>query len=123
MDFIFSEDNKISVIYKQVNKLPKVISIENSLEAIQKIINSEVTIIPYRNYLQIVCVKDNLKKGYNINTIFDCACVAGDFIVVGISYGKGRFRTLRKNEITETKIDIKNRSINYDIQKLCDKEM
>ena len=51
MDFIFSEDNKISVIYKQVNKLPKVISIENSLEAIQKIINSEVTIIPYRNYL------------------------------------------------------------------------
>ena len=62
MDFIFSEDNKISVIYKQVNKLPKVISIENSLEAIQKIINSEVTIIPYRNYLQIVCVKDNLKK-------------------------------------------------------------
>lgn len=123
MDFIFSEDNKISVIYKQVNKSPKVISIENSLEAIQKIINSEVTIIPYRNYLQIVCVKDNLKKGHNINTIFDYTCVAGDFIVVGISYGKGRFRTLSKNEIAETKIDIKNRSINYDIQKLCDKEI
>lgn len=49
--------------------------------------------------------------------------MAGDFIVVGISYGKGRFRTLSKNEIAETKIDIKNRSINYDIQKLCDKEM
>lgn len=103
---------KLTVLYKQINKSPKVIEIDDTLEAKQKLVKGLIEIIPYMDNLLLVCNEEGKICNMKANVIFKNDYIAGDFFIVGDD-NQMDFRSLTKTEIKKAMIDIDKRSVKY----------
>ena len=114
-------EKKLKVIYKKVNKNPKVIKINNTLEAKQKLVGGLIEVIPYKSDLLLICNDEGkiLHKKPNIDLGYDY--IAGDFLVVGDDIENADFKSLTHKQIKFILKDLKDRSIKYTNQKdICE---
>lgn len=105
-------NKKLTVLYKQINKTPQVIEIDNTLEAKQKLVKGLIEIIPYMDNLLLVCNEEGKIYNMKANVIFPNDYIAGDFFIVGDD-NQMDFRSLTKIEIKKVMDDINKRSIKY----------
>ena len=114
-------EKKLKVIYKKVNQSPKVIEINNTLEAKQKLVGGLIEVIPYKDDLLLICNEEGkiLNKKANIDLGYDY--IAGDFLVVRDDIENADFKSLTQNQINQVLDDLKDRSIKYTNQKdICE---
>ena len=60
-----NKEKFLKILYKQVGELPKVMKIENTLEAKQEVVGGLIEVIPYKDAL-IICNEEakTLKKKF-----------------------------------------------------------
>lgn len=103
----------IKVIYKKVNKAPKIIEIKNDLETKQKLVNGLIEVVPYIDNMLIICNEEGKINNLKANVLFDYDFIAGDFIIVGDDYENADFKSLTEKQINKAVEDINKRSIEY----------
>lgn len=106
-------ENTIKVIYKKVNKAPKLMEIKNDLETKQKLVGGLIEVVPYLENTLIICNEEGKLLNKRANILGDYDFIAGDFLVVGDDFENGDFKSLTDEEIKKVKNDIKNRSVHY----------
>lgn len=106
-------ENTIKVIYKKVNKAPKVMEIKNDLETKQKLVGGLIEVVPYLENTLIICNEEGKLLNKRANILGDYDFIAGDFLVVGDDFENGDFKSLTDKEIKEVMKDLSKRSIKY----------
>ena len=104
----------IKVIYKKVNKAPKIIEIKNDLETKQRLVNGLIEVVPYIDNMLIICNDEGKINNLKANVLLDYDFIAGDFIIVGDDYENADFKSLTEEQIKEAVKDINKRSIEYE---------
>lgn len=107
------KENKILVLYKQVNKLPKLININNDLKTEQKLVGGLIEVVPYIDNMLIICNDEGKLNNLKANVLFDYDFIAGDFLIVGDDYKNADFKSLTEEQIKKAVKDINKRSIKY----------
>ena len=105
-----SKELKIVV---KVGEQPTIETIENTLEAKQKIVNGLIEVVPYNDEILLVCNEESKLLDMPPNLIFDYDYIAGDCFFVGNDYKKGDFNSLTERQIEEVKEMIKERNVLY----------
>lgn len=100
----------LKILYKEVNKLPRVMKIENTLEAKQELVGGLIEVIPYMDAL-LVCNEEGKILNMNANLLFNYDYIAGDCFVVGDDYKNGDFKSLTNEQIEKFTRDFIERSV------------
>lgn len=107
----------LRILYKQVGELPRVMKIENTLKARQKLVGDIIRVIPYKDVL-LLCNEEGKKLNMDINLIFDYDYIAGDCFAVGDNYKNADFKSLTEQQIEELTKDFIDKSIKkYNVSK------
>ena len=107
------KENTIKVIYKKVNKAPKVMEIKNDLKTKQKLVGGMIEVVPYLENILIICNEEGKLLNKKANILGDYDIIVGDFIVVGDDIKNSDFKSLTDKEIKEVMKDLSERSIHY----------
>lgn len=107
------KEDKITVLYKKVNEIPRILKIKNSLKEKQKLVGGLIEVVPYLDNMLIICNEEGKIYNLKANIRFGNDYIAGDLIVVGDDYENADFKSLTANEINKAKDDIKRRSVHY----------
>lgn len=107
------KEDKITVLYKKVNEVPRILKIKNSLREKQKLVGGLIEVVPYLDNMLIICNEEGKIYNLKANIRFGNDYIAGDLIVVGDDYENADFKSLTANEINKAKDDIKRRSVHY----------
>lgn len=105
-----NKEKFLKILYKQVGELPKVMKIENTLEAKQEVVGGLIEVIPYKDAL-IICNEEAKTLNMKPNLIFDYDYIAGDCFAVGDDYKNAGFKSLTEEQIKEFTIDFIKRSL------------
>lgn len=103
--------SKLRVIYKEVGKEPKVIEIEDTLEAKQKLVEGLIEVVPYKNNLLLICNEEGKINNLAPNLQFDYDYIAGNCFIVGDDFENEGFKSVEDKQIEDIKKDLKERSI------------
>lgn len=103
--------SKLRVIYKEVGKEPKVIEIEDTLEAKQKLVEGLIEVVPYKDNLLLICNEEGKINNLAPNLQFDYDYIAGNCFIVGDDFENEGFKSVEDKQIEEIKKDLKDRSI------------
>ncbi len=103
--------SKLRVIYKEVGKEPKVIEIEDTLEAKQKLVEGLIEVVPYKNNLLLICNEEGKINNLAPNLQFDYDYIAGNCFIVGDDFENEGFKSVGDKQIEDIKKDLKERSI------------
>lgn len=103
--------SKLRVIYKEVGKEPKVIEIEDTLEAQQKLVEGLIEVVPYKDNLLLICNEEGKINNLAPNLQFDYDYIAGNCFIVGDDFENEGFKSVEDKQIEEIKKDLKDRSI------------
>lgn len=103
--------SKLRVIYKEVGKEPKVIVIEDTLEAQQKLVEGLIEVVPYKDNLLLICNEEGKINNLAPNLQFDYDYIAGNCFIVGDDFENEGFKSVEDKQIEEIKKDLKDRSI------------
>lgn len=113
--------NKLKVVYKKVNESPKILEINNTLNAKQKLVGGLIEVVPYFDDVLIICNECGKMLNMKANVIFENDYIAGDFFVVGDDYKNSDFKSLTETQIHLIINDLKARSVKYINRKeLCE---
>ena len=104
------KEKYLKILYKEVGELPKVMIIENTLEAKQELVNGLIEVIPYKDAL-IICNEEGKMLNMNANLIFDYDYIGGNCFAVGDDYKNGDFKSLTDEQIEEFNRDFIKRSL------------
>ncbi len=104
------EEKFLKILYKQVGELPRVMKIENTLEAKQELVGGLIEVVPYKDAL-LICNEEGKNLNMDANLIFDYDYIAGDCFAVGDDYKNGDFKSLTDEQIQEFTIDFIKRSL------------
>lgn len=104
------ENEKLTVLYKEVGKEPIVKVIDDTLEAKQELVGGLIEVVPYEESL-IICNEEGKLLNLSPNVAFDYDYIAGDFFVVGDDYENAGFKSLTQDEIKKYTDDLKKRAI------------
>ena len=96
--------NKLKVIYLKVNEKPRLIEIDNTLEAKQKLVDGLIELYPYRKNITIVCNEEGKIRNLKPNIDVKVDYIAGDCFFVGDE--DCEFRSLTDKEIKNVLEDI-----------------
>ena len=105
-----NKEKFLKILYKQVGELPKVMKIENTLEAKQEVVGGLIEVIPYKDAL-IICNEEAKILNMKPNLIFDYDYIAGNCFAVGDDYKNAGFKSLTEEQIKEFTIDFIKRSL------------
>ena len=94
------KEKYLKILYKEVGELPKVMIIENTLEAKQELVNGLIEVIPYKDAL-IICNEEGKMLNMNANLIFDYDYIGGNCFAVGDDYKNGDFKSLTDEQIEQ----------------------
>jgi len=100
----------LKILFKEVGELPKVMKIENTLEAKQELVGGLIEVIPYKDAL-IICNEEAKILNMKANLIFDYDYIAGNCLAVGDDYKNAGFKSLTEEQIEEFTIDFIKRSL------------
>ena len=104
---------KIKVIYKEVGKDPKVIEIQNTLEAKQKLVGGLIEAVEYKDVV-LICNEEGKIYDLKPNVQFAKDYIAGNFLVAGDDFETGDFISLTNDQIKDIKEDLISKSIKYE---------
>ena len=62
--------NKVRVLYKEINKKPVVMEIDNTLEAKQKLVGGLIEVVSYQKDMLLVCNEEGKIRNMPVNCIF-----------------------------------------------------
>lgn len=93
--------DKIDCLLVVPNELPKRISLENTLEAKQKIVGGliEVSYLLGDNDVCIICNEEGKIYGLPPNRLIGQDIIAGPFLIVGDDYENGDFKSLTEEQM------------------------
>lgn len=99
-----NDKNKISVLFVQPKKYPKVIEIDNTLEAMQKLVEGNIEeYMPFDDDIAIICNDEGKIAGLQPNrAIYDsdkniADIICGNFFVAYAPIDSENFQSLPKN--------------------------
>ena len=107
------KEDKITVLYKKVNEVPRILKIKNTLEEKQKLVGGLIEVVPYKDSMLIICNEEGKIYNLKANVKFDNDYIAGNIIVVGDDYENADFKSLTNKEIKIAMRDLSKRSIKY----------
>lgn len=105
----YKREEFLKILYKAVGDLPKVMKIENTLEAKQELVGGLIEVIPYKDAL-LICNEEGKIDNLPINLVFDLESIAGNCFAVGDDYLHGDFKSLTDEQIEEFRKDFIRRS-------------
>ena len=95
----------IRVLLKEPNKKPKIVTIENTLENMQELVNGPIEVI-YHKGAFIICNEDGKSKKLEPNLFLEKDMILGSFFMVGDDYENADFISLNNRQIKEFKKEI-----------------
>lgn len=96
-----NEKEKIRIVLKNVAEEPRVMNIENSLEAKQKLVNGLIEVVPVTDDILLICNEEGKLENLLPNLVFDYDFIAGDCFFIGDDYENGDFKSLTDEQIKE----------------------
>ena len=114
--------NKVRILYKEINKKPVVMEIDNTLEAKQKLVGGLIEFVSYQKDMLLVCNEEGKLRKMPINCIFPADYIAGNFFVIGDDPKNGDFKSLTLEQIKRAKEDLTKRMV-YTFNKDIIKEL
>lgn len=114
------EVEKLKIVFKAVGEDPKIMEIENTLEAKQELVGGLIEVVPYKNDLLLICNEEGKITDLKPNLKFDYDFIVGDCFIVGDDYENGDFKSLTDEEIKVVIEDLKERTI--DLEEIEDME-
>ena len=103
------DKNKIKILYKEIEKEPRIMEIEDKLEIMQELVDGLIEIIPYNDVL-IVCNDEGKLLNMKPNILFDYDYIAGNCFFVGDDYKNAGFKSLTDEQIKAIKEMLKEKS-------------
>lgn len=100
------------IVFKKVNEDARVIEIENTLEAKQKLVGGLIEVVPYGDLL-LVCNEEGKIINLKPNVTFDLDYIAGDFFVIGDDFENADFKDLTEEECKRVIEDLNSRAFKY----------
>lgn len=97
--------NMITVLYIQANHYPKTVAIDNSLEAMQKLVGGNIEeYMPFEDEVAIICNEEGKMNGLPLNrAVYDektkeiIDIIAGDFFIAYAPIDSEKFKDLPKD--------------------------
>lgn len=97
--------NMITVLYIQANHYPKAVAIDNSLEAMQKLVGGNIEeYMPFEDEVAIICNEEGKMNGLPLNrAVYDektkeiIDIIAGDFFIAYAPIDSEKFKDLPKD--------------------------
>ncbi len=105
-----NKEKFLKILYKESGELPKVMKIQNILEAKQVLVGGLIEVIPYNDAL-IICNEEAKSLNMKPNLIFDYDYIAGNCFAIGDDYKNAGFKSLTEEQIKEFTIDFIKRSL------------
>ena len=104
-----SNKEDLRIVLKKVGKIPKIMNIENTLEAKQELVGGLIEVVGgLPNKILLVCNEEGKLDNLLPNLMFDFDYIAGDCFFIGDDYNNGDFKSLTDEQIKEVK-DICNK--------------
>ena len=92
----------LRIVLKKVGKIPKIMNIENTLEAKQELVGGLIEVISgLSNKILLICNEEGKVNNLLPNLMFDFDYIAGDCFFVGDDYENGDFKSLTDDQINE----------------------
>lgn len=112
--------NKINCLLVEPNKLPKRITIENSLKAKQEIVGGyiEACYLPDDDNAVIICNEEGKLLGMPLNRTIGPDIIAGPFLIVGDDYETGDFKSLTEEQMQKYESIFDEKSIKESNKKI-----
>lgn len=117
-----SKNKELKIVLKKVGEEPKIMNIENTLEAKQKLVDGWIEVISVTEDILLVCNEEGKLDNLPPNLLFDYDYIAGDCFFIGDDYENGDFKSLTDEQIEEVKEICEKRKIN-DFLDLLGKEI
>lgn len=107
-------NNKLKIVYLKVNEEPKIIEIEDTLEAKQKLVGGLIEIVPFRRGIDLICNEEG--KIYNLrpNLFFKEDYIAGDCFFIGDDGISENFVSLTDEQIKRVLNEIPRYQFKYE---------
>jgi hypothetical protein len=102
---IMANINKISILLVCPNEIPKVMKIQNTLEAKQKLVDGliEVCYLPEDNEVCLICNEEGKLNNSLPNRNIGYDFIYGNFLIVGDDYANADFKSLTNEQIKKYK--------------------
>ena len=113
---------ELRIVLKKVGKIPKIMNIENTLEAKQELVGGLIQIASITEEILLVCNEEGKLENLPPNLLFDYDYIAGDCFFIGDDYDNADFKSLTDEQIEEVKEICEKRKIN-DFLDLLGKEI
>lgn len=106
-------EKRIKCLLVEPYKLPKLIEIENILEAKQNIVGGyiEVVYLPSDNDVLLICNEEGKINGLKLNRDIGYDIIVGPFLVVGNDYENSGFKSLTEEQILRYEMKFDENSI------------
>lgn len=101
----------LKIIFKEAGKDPRVMEIEDTLEAKQHLVDGYIEVVPYKNGLLLVCNEEGKNMHLEPNLQFDYDTIVGNCFVIGDDFENAGFKSVDDSIINEVIQDLKARSI------------
>lgn len=92
-------DNKVKIVYLKVNEEPKVMEIENTLEAKQKLVGGLIEEVPFRRGISLICNEEGKILNLKPNLFFKDDFIAGDCFFIGDDGMSEDFKSLTNEQV------------------------
>lgn len=96
-----NEKEKIRIVLKNVAEEPKVMNIENTLKAKQKLVNGLIEVVPVTDDILLICNEEGKLENLAPNLVFDYDFIAGDCFFIGDDFENEGFKSLTNEQIKE----------------------
>lgn len=107
------ENRYIEVLLKKPNRHPKKVTIENSLEAMQRLVGGNIDVIQLDDTL-LVCNQKEKSKKLEPNVVIGDNTICGSFFIAGDDYENADFVSISKKQyrMFENKFSRQRQKIN-----------
>lgn len=87
----------IEVLFKKPNRNPKKVTIENSLEAMQRLVGGNIEVVQVNDAL-LVCNEEGKLNGLEPNVVIGNDTICGSFFIAGDDYENADFMSISKEQ-------------------------
>jgi len=95
----------IKILLKEPKKKPRIITIENTLENMQELVNGTIEVI-YHKGAFIICNEEGKIRNLEPNLFLEKDMILGSFFIVGDDYENADFISLSNKQIKKFKREI-----------------
>lgn len=108
------EVEKLKILFKEVGKRPKVMEIDDTLEAKQKLVGGLIEVVHYKDNMLLICNEEGKIFDMPPNLKFENDYIAGDCFVIGDDSKNCGFKSLSIEEIRTARKDLLDRAVQYE---------